>query len=567
MKSKRRNFLQTLGQAAITLGVTSTFASTPMAASAKTKKPDHHDNPKEDGQVLFIGDHIALVETTNGKVRGFIIRDMYTFLGIPYGAPTSGKNRFMPPQKPEPWTDVYPAVYWGNAAPQILDNFYSNRYLAFTDDWHYDEISEDCLHINVWTPNPKDGKKRPVLFWIHGGGFSSGNAIEHPEYHGENLARFGDVVFCSVNHRLGPLGFANFAGVGGKEYAASGNVGMLDIVAALEWVRDNISVFGGDPNNVTIMGQSGGGAKVTILTAMPSAKGLFHKAVALSGSSMKAAEKVDSEKLGAYVLKEAGLTESQTGRLQELPWKEYYKIATAANKKFRDDMGITTVFGGGFSPVKDGIYLPQHPYFPEPTPLAVNIPMIICTTVYERSPSAFDSSLENITMEKAPELLKQTRGFGQPIGDKAGKVIEAYAKAFPDRKPIEIVSMALSTRKAAVDLADAKSKQPAPVYVAWFGWNPPLFDNRLRSFHTLDIGFWFYNTDRQLSHSGGGSRPRKLAEKMASTLVQFMKTGDVNGAGFPNWSYYTKENGAVMVINDVSELQNDPDKEARKSLL
>ncbi len=567
MKSKRRIFLQTLGQAAITLGVGSTFASTPVAASAETKKPDHPDNPKEDEQVLFIGDNIALVETTNGKVRGFILRNIYTFLGIPYGAPTSGKNRFMPPRKPEPWTDVYPAVYWGNSAPQMLDNFYSNRYLAFTDDWHYDEISEDCLRINVWTPNPKDGKKRPVLFWIHGGGFSSGNAIEHPEYHGENLARFGDVVFCSVNHRLGPLGFANFSGVGGKEYAASGNVGMLDIVAALEWVRDNISGFGGDPNNVTIMGQSGGGAKVTILTAMPSAKGLFHKAVALSGSSMKVAEKTDSEKLGAYVLKEAGLTESQIGQLQELPWKEYYKIATAANKKFRDDMGITTVFGAGFSPVKDGVYLPENPYFPEPTPLAADIPMIICTTVYERSPSSFDSSLENITMEKAPELLKQSRGFGQPIGDKAGKVIEAYSKAFPDRKPIEIVSMALSTRKAAVDLADAKSKQPAPVYLAWFGWNPPLFDNRLRAFHTLDIGFWFYNTDRQLSHSGGGSRPRKLAEKMANTLVQFMKTGDVNGGGFPKWPHYTKENGAVMVINDVSEIQNDPDKEARKSLV
>ena len=185
-----------------------------------------------------------------------------------------------------------------------------------------------------------------------------------PEYHGENLARFGDIVFCSINHRLGPLGFANFAGVGGKEYAASGNVGMLDIVAALEWVRDNISAFGGDPDNVTIMGQSGGGAKVTTLTAMPSAKGLFHKAVALSGSSMKAAEKQDSEKLGAYVLKEAGFSASQIDKLQELPWREYYTIATNANKKFRDDMGITTVFGGGFSPVNDGFISPNILTFP-----------------------------------------------------------------------------------------------------------------------------------------------------------------------------------------------------------
>lgn len=566
MKSKRRDFLQTMATGAMGLGLPS-FALAPLAATATNKKSGNPPSDNDDGPVLFIGDDIAVAETTYGKVRGFLLRNIYTFLGIPYGAPTSGKNRFMPPQKPTPWADIYPAVYWGNSAPQTMDNFYSNRYLAFTDDWHYDEISEDCLHINVWTPNYKDGKKRPVLFWIHGGGFTSGNAIEHPEYHGENLARFGDVVFCSINHRLGPLGFANFAGVGGKEYAASGNVGMLDIVAALEWVRDNIAGFGGDPKNVTIMGQSGGGAKVTILTAMPTAKGLFHKAVALSGSSMKAGEKVDSEKLGAYVLKEAGLTASQIDKLQELPWKEYYTIATNASKKFREDMGITTIFGGGFSPVNDGVYLPQHPYFPEPTPLAVDIPMIISSTVYERSPSSFDSSLENISMEKATELLKQTRGFGPPIGDKAGKVIAAYAKAFPDRKPIEIVSMALSTRKSLVDLADVKSKQPAPVYIAWFGWDPPLFDKRLRAFHTMDIGFWFYNTDRQLSHSGGGARPRKLAAKMAGSLVQFMKTGDVNGGELPNWPRYTSEKGEVMILNDVSEVQNDPDREARKSLL
>jgi predicted esterase len=167
-----------------------------------------------------------------------------------------------------------------------LDNFYANRYLAFTDYWHYDDVSENCLGINVWTPGYKDNAKRPVLLWIHGGGYTSGNSIEHPEYHGENLSRQGNIVFCSLNHRLGPLGFSNLAGVGGEKFAASGNVGMLDIVAALEWIRDNISNFGGDPGNVTIMGQSGGGAKVCTLTAMPSAKGLFHKAVALSGNTL-----------------------------------------------------------------------------------------------------------------------------------------------------------------------------------------------------------------------------------------------------------------------------------------
>ncbi len=561
MKTKRRKFIQMLGAntAGLSLVPSLTFGSSETAMDAG-----------EDGQVLFIGDNVAVADTTYGRVRGFIMKDIYSFLGIPYGANTGGKNRFMAPQKPEPWKEVFPAVYWGNSAPQLLDNFFSsNRYLAFTDDWHYDDVSEDCLRINVWTPAVKDGKKRPVMFWIHGGGFTSGNAIEHPEYHGENLARLGNVVFCSINHRLGPLGFADFAAVGGEKYSASGNVGMLDIVAALEWVRDNIANFGGDSNNVTIMGQSGGGAKVCTLTAMPSAKGLFHKAVALSGSSLKAGEKADAEKLGAYVLKEAGLSASEIDKLQAMPWREYYAIANNASRKLREESGIaagTGPGGGGFRPVMDGVYLPQHPYYPEASPVAANIPMIICTTFYERSPSSFDSSLENLTKEQAKEQLKVIRGFGTSVGEKASVVYDAYEKAFPNRKPIELVSMAISNRKNAIAVADVKSKQPSPVYLAWFGWNPPLFDGRLRAFHTLDIGFWFYNTDRQLSHSGGGARPRKLAAKMAGALLQFMKTGNPSVEGLPAWPKYSAAKGETMVLNDVSIVQNDPDREARKAL-
>jgi para-nitrobenzyl esterase len=531
--------------------------------------PTTSESENDDGQILFIGDNIAVADTQYGKVRGFIMKGIHSFLGIPYGANTTGKNRFMAPQKPEPWKDVFPAVYWGNAAPQLLENFSANRYLAFTDDWHYDDVSEDCLRINVWTPAINDGKKRPVMFWIHGGGFTSGNSIEHPEYHGENFARLCDSVFCSINHRLGPLGFADFAGVGDKKYAASGNVGMLDIVAALEWVRDNISNFGGDPANVTIMGQSGGGAKVCTLTAMPSAKGLFHKAVALSGSSLKASEKVDAEKLGAYVLKEAKLSASEIDKLQALPWREYYTIANNASRKLREESGIAAGPGpgiGGFRPVADGVYLPQHPYFPEASPLAANIPMIICSTFYERSPSSFDSSLENITKEQAVEQLKVLRGFGTSVGERAPEVYEAYEKAFPDRKPIEIVSMAISNRKNAIAVADAKSKQQAPVYLAWFGWNPPLFDGRLRAFHTMDIGFWYYNTDRQLSHTGGGARPRRLAATMANALLQIMKTGNPNTEGLPAWSRYSSEKGETMILNDTCELQNDPDRNARRAL-
>jgi para-nitrobenzyl esterase len=555
MKSNRRKFIRNLGAGAagLTFGPSAISLASGMTSPAKD----------EDGQILFIGDNIAVAETTNGKVRGFIHKDIFNFLGIPYGANTSGKNRFMPPQKPDPWNDIFPAVYWPNAAPQLLDNFYANRYLAFTDYWHYDDVSENCLGINVWTPGYKENAKRPVLLWIHGGGYTSGNSIEHPEYHGENLSRQGNIVFCSLNHRLGPLGFSNFAGAGGEKFAASGNVGMLDIVAALEWIKDNISNFGGDPGNVTIMGQSGGGAKVCTLTAMPSAKGLFHKAVALSGNTLNGGKKDYSEKLGSYILTEAGLTAAQIDKLQDMPWKDYYTIANKANLKLRTETGATGMMGG-FGPVADGLFLPDQPFYTGE--LSSDIPMIICSTFYERSPSSFDSSLENITIEKAKELAKTMRGFGVSLADNASNVIDAYSKNFPDKKPIEILSMALSSRLQTVATANAKAKQEAPVYLAWFGWNTPLFDGRLRAFHTMDIGFWFYNTDVQISHTGGGARPRRLAARMSDALVQFMKTGNPKGAGISEWPKYTSENGETMILDDKCEVKNDPDREARKTL-
>jgi para-nitrobenzyl esterase len=560
MKKNRRRFIQTMGAgtAGLTLGTAALSATSCSASTGKGKE--------EDGQVIFIGDNIAVADTTYGKVRGFIHRDIYNFLGIPYGASTDGKNRFMPPVKPEPWTDIFPAVYWPNAAPQLLDNFYANRYLAFTDYWHYDDVSENCLGINVWTPGYNDNTRRPVILWIHGGGFTSGNSIEHPEYHGENFSRKENVVFCSLNHRLGPLGFSDFAAVGGEKYAASGNVGMLDIVAALEWIRDNISNFGGDPGNVTIIGQSGGGAKVCTLTAMPSAKGLFHKGVALSGTGLKVGEKSNSEKLAAYILKEAGINAAQLDKLQEMSWRDYYQLTRKAVTRMREESGGAPGMMGGFSPVADGVYVKQHPFYPEASDLASDIPMIVCSTFYERSPSSFDSSLEDITLDKAKELVKTMRGFGPGLGDNSPAIIDAYAKSFPDRKPIEILAMVLSNRKNAIELCNVKSKQAAPVYLAWFGWNTPLFDGRLRAFHTMDISFWFYNTDVQISHTGGGARPRKLASQMSGSLAQFMRTGNPNGGGLPEWPRYTADKGETMILDDISEVQNDPDREARKSL-
>jgi para-nitrobenzyl esterase len=298
---------------------------------------------------------------------------------------------------------------------------------------------------------------------------------------------------------------------------------------------------------------------------MPSAKGLFHRAIALSGVGLKSGEKSNSEKLASYILKEAGLNPSQIDKLQEMPWRDYYLLTRRASMKMREESGVTGMMGG-FSPVADGKYVIQHPFYPEASDLAADIPMIVCSTFYERSPSAFDSSLEDITIDKAKELVSTMRGFGPALGDQASAAIDAYAKSFPDRKPIEILSMVLSNRRNAIELCNVKSKQAAPVFLAWFGWNPPLFDGRLRAFHTMDISFWFYNTDVQISHTGGGARPRNLAAKMSGSLAQFMKTGDPNGGGLPEWPRYTAENGETMILDDVCEAKNDPDREARKAL-
>jgi para-nitrobenzyl esterase len=564
MRSNRREFFQTVGAGAAGLSV-----GTAGILSSTACSPAEPAEVAEDGPALLVGDNIAVADTTYGKVRGYVLRGIHYFLGIPYGADTSGANRFMPPQKPTPWTEIFPALWWGNTAPQNMDNRYANKYGAFRDHWNYDDVSEDCLRINVFTPAIKDGQKRPVMFWIHGGGFTAGSGIEQDGYNGENFARFGNAVFCSINHRLGPLGFTNLAGVGGRAFAESGNVGMLDIVAALEWVRDNIANFGGDPGNVTIMGQSGGGAKVCTLTAMPAAKGLFHKAVVLSGASVRSGEKAYAEKLGSYVLKEAGLTPAQVGKLQEMPWKDYYAIATKAAQKLTEEMAKDPAARGmrrGFSPCVDGTVIPQHPYVPEAAPTAADVPMLICSTFNEQAPSWADSSLENITIEQVIEKVKERAGFGAGFGDKAKEVVEAYAKAFPGKKPVEIWSLVSSNRQGVVALADAKSKQQAPVFVAWFGWQPPLFDNRMRAFHCVDICFWYYNTDLMLSHTGGGARPRKLATQMATQLLQFMVTGEPNGTGLMPWPNYTTAQGETMIMDDVCEVKNDPDRKARRAL-
>jgi len=554
MKTNRRNFFQTLGTGATGLGLT----SIPFISSASNAPKLDNDD-----QILQIGDSIAIAETKYGKVKGFILRGIYMYRGIPYGADTSGKNRFMPPQPPKPWTDTLPVVWWGNTAPQIMDNRYANAYSSFVDHWNYDDVSEDCLKLNIWTPAVGDGKKRPVLVWLHGGGYTNGNGIEQDGYDGENLSRKGNIVFVSINHRLGPIGFSDLSSAGGSKYTDSGNVGALDMVASLEWVRDNIANFGGDPGNVTIMGQSGGGAKVCVLAAMPKAKGLIHKAIPLSGNTTEAMNQDYSRKVGEYILKEAGLSAAEVDKLQEISWKDYILLANKAAQKATAEIGSPGM-RGGFAPVANGISIPKEKFYADPNGLSSDVPMLLCSTFHEWNTTRLSQEQENITLEKVKETLKTSARLGTGMGDKVVEVVDAYVKAFPDAKPAEIMALVNSNRKNVIATADAKAVQKAPVYLAWFGWQPPLFDNRMRAFHCLDICFWFANTDLMLTHTGGGKRPRALSDKMSGTLLQFMKTGNPNKGGLPEWKAYTSAKGETMILNDQSMLKDDPDREARK---
>lgn len=551
MKNNRRDFLQKIG-----LG-TAGLAAVPFVGNASPIPTQELE--ADDEQFLKIGDEIAIAETGFGKIRGYQLNGVYTFLGVPYGQNTAGKNRFMPPQKPEKWEGIKDTIWWGNTAPQNMDNRYANVHASFADHWNYDDVSEDCLKLNVWTNGIADGKKRPVLVWLHGGGFTNGNGIEQDGYHGENFAKNGDAVFVSINHRLGPIGFTDLSGVGGEKYAASGNVSQLDIIASLHWVRDNIANFGGDPGNVTIIGQSGGGAKVTCTMAMPASKGLVHKGVALSGSMLRANDQDYARKLGQYVMEEAGLTAANLDKLQDIPWREYIEIANKALDRMRKE-NPQPGFRGGFGPVADGVNVPKGEFFSDPNDHTADMPLLICTTFHEWGVTRTNPQLEAAGPDQAIEMLKPR------LGEKAAAAFQAYSASFPGKNPAEIVALAASNRVNAVACGNAKATQKAPVYMAWFGWEPNLYNGRMRAFHCIDICFWFDNTDRMYTHTGGGKRPRLLSEKMSASLLAFMKTGNPNAGTLPNWPKFTSQVGEVMVLTDSPEVKNDPDRAARQAL-
>ncbi|MEO8595456.1 MAG: carboxylesterase/lipase family protein [Candidatus Solibacter sp.] len=505
----------------------------------------------------------AVVQTAAGKVRGYTRNGIGTFKGIPYADDAGGAWRFLPPRKPVPWSGVRSSMVYGPICPQDKGDGWRNdeaAFLAEWDDWHQ---GEDCLRVNLWTPGVNDNKKRPVMVWLHGGGFTVGSGQERRSYDGENLSRRGDVVVVTLNHRLGPLGHLDLSAYGEK-YAGSANAGMLDIVAALEWVRDNIAGFGGDPGKVLIFGQSGGGGKVSSLMAMPSAKGLFHRAVVESGSSLRQGTQENSRKLAAAMLVELNLNPSQVGELEKIPAARLFEASAAALKKLAPPTQRGAAPGAGrigWGPVVDGHTLPRHPFDPDAPEITAQVPMIIGTVMNERSPSMTDAALESLGEN---DLKTQ---MAERYGEKGGRIIEAYRRAHPKAKPVEILSLASSPRTNAVKQAERKAAQnAAPAYMYWFGWKTPVLDGRPRAFHCAELAFVFDNTDLCAQSTGGGPEARELAAKVSDAWIHFARNGDPNHSGLPKWPVFTAAKGETMIFDTRCEVKDDPDRQERQVL-
>ncbi|MDB5475099.1 MAG: carboxylesterase [Phenylobacterium sp.] len=502
----------------------------------------------------------AIVETRSGKVRGAVRDGVFTWKGIPYAKDAGGAGRFLPPQPVASWTGVRSALSYGPVCPQVDRAGWKSDENAFVYDWDDGYQGEDCLRLNVWSRGVT-GPARPVMVWIHGGGYEAGSSQELPAYDGARLAKRGDVVFVSVNHRLGAFGFLDLSGLGDPRYATSGNAGMLDLVAALQWVRGNIAAFGGDPGNVTIFGQSGGGAKVSNLMGMPLAKGLFHKAIVESGSLLKIAEPAQSRRLAAAVIKRLDLAPGDLGKLQEVPAAALARAGEAAKQDMPKDPpgGINLIW----QPTVDGSAIPVQPWGAAPPAMSAHVPLLVGSNLNEYSPSLGNPAYEQMGEAQARTTAAIAAGASE-------KTWAAYRAAHPKAKPVEVLSILVSSlfRVPCVRQAQQKGRQAgAGTWLYRFDYNPAtVLDGRVRAFHCAEMAYAFDNVDRCLNATGGTAEARVLSAKMSDAWIAFARHGDPNHPGLPHWPKVTPAATPNMLFDKACRVVEDPDRAERATL-
>jgi len=492
------------------------------------------------------------VKTRSGSVRGLLKDGVQQFWCVPYGAPTGGANRFMPPQKPASWSgvkDLFEITFGAPLAPGAEEP--SPVVTALN---RKGPESEDCLSVNVFTPG-LDNRARPVMVWMHGGGFTAGSG-NYLLYDGTNLAKKEDVVVVSVNHRLNLFGFLHLADLGGEKWAGATNAGIQDLVAALAWVHDNIEAFGGDPSRVTIFGQSGGGGKTTTVMAMPSAKGLFHRAIAQSGSAFRGQTASDATDGAERYLAKLGLKRDQLDKLHELDTK------TLQNAYYAEPR-IERLANG---PVIDGKILPRHQWDPTAPSYSANVPLIAGSVETENGwvgPPPFELS----DAEMLERFTKQLAGNDAAQGE---KLLGLYKRTHPDlrNQMLWLAAESDDTRRwNAQELCRLKQEQrTAASYLYYFDWFSPVHNNRMGAYHTLDIPFVFYNMDIGASMTGSAQSRYALGHVMSAAWAAFARTGDPNHADMPKWPVFDVATYPTMVFGERVHVANDPNREERLAL-
>jgi para-nitrobenzyl esterase len=485
------------------------------------------------------GDADTVATTAYGPVRGTVDDGILTFKGIRYGADTS-TTRFSAPAAPAPWADVRDAFGFGASCPQTPTGNPGGLFTSWRPD-PTPPLSEDCLFLNVWTPALADGGNRPVMVWFHGGGFSSGNGASRA-YDGVRLARRGDVVVVTVNHRLNVFGYLAL-GHYGEGFEDSAAAGVLDMVAALEWVRDNIEAFGGDPDTVMIFGESGGGAKVSTLMATEKARGLFHRAVVQSGAMIRFPEQETARGTADKVVEKLGLTKETIGQIKTLP-VEAIQEALAGT-------------GAATAPSIDGRTLTRHPFEPDAAPQGIDVPLMLGTNRTEASLfAAARPELFELTWEGLRTALATT----YPDRD-VDAIISGYRALEPDADPTDVYFEATTDARwlaGHVTQAERKTAQGgAPAWLYLFNWDTPVDGGRWRSPHALEIGFVFDNVANSESMSGVGEAQQHVADIMADTWIAFARTGNPNNPRIPEWPPYDLETRPVMVLDETPELVSD----------